>query len=107
MCLLCDTATVMRITPTLTHLSFACQSPQQDITEKKLKLFSSGKVSMDTNIEQTGFHQGNFRPTGSDIFKSSIHITEHLNSAAAKEKIFALEACRAQSPYAQRKVCCP
>ncbi|KAM8760486.1 arrestin domain-containing protein 3-like [Acanthopagrus schlegelii] len=33
-------------------------SRQQDITEKKLKLFSSGTVSMDANIERTGFHQG-------------------------------------------------
>ncbi|XP_073321606.1 arrestin domain-containing protein 3-like [Pagrus major] len=33
-------------------------SGQQDITEKKLKLFSSGTVSMDANIERTGFHQG-------------------------------------------------
>ncbi|KAM8760485.1 arrestin domain-containing protein 3-like [Acanthopagrus schlegelii] len=33
-------------------------SPQQDITEKKLRLFASGTVSMDANIERTGFHQG-------------------------------------------------
>ena len=41
---------------------------------------------MDANIERTGFHQGNFRLTGSDITESSIHITEHLNSAASEKK---------------------
>uniref|UniRef100_A0A8C6SN46 Arrestin C-terminal-like domain-containing protein n=1 Tax=Neogobius melanostomus TaxID=47308 RepID=A0A8C6SN46_9GOBI len=32
--------------------------PQHGATEKKLKLFNSGYVAMDVNIDKTGFHQG-------------------------------------------------
>ncbi|XP_037634682.1 arrestin domain-containing protein 3-like [Sebastes umbrosus] len=33
-------------------------TPQHSITNKKMKLFTSGTVGMDVNIAQTGFHQG-------------------------------------------------
>uniref|UniRef100_A0A4W6GB20 Arrestin C-terminal-like domain-containing protein n=1 Tax=Lates calcarifer TaxID=8187 RepID=A0A4W6GB20_LATCA len=34
------------------------QTPQHSFTDKKMKLFTSGTVGMDVNIERTGFHQG-------------------------------------------------
>uniref|UniRef100_A0A4W6G826 Arrestin C-terminal-like domain-containing protein n=1 Tax=Lates calcarifer TaxID=8187 RepID=A0A4W6G826_LATCA len=33
-------------------------TPQHSFTDKKMKLFTSGTVGMDVNIERTGFHQG-------------------------------------------------
>uniref|UniRef100_A0A3B4ZY87 Arrestin C-terminal-like domain-containing protein n=1 Tax=Stegastes partitus TaxID=144197 RepID=A0A3B4ZY87_9TELE len=33
---------------------------QQGNIDKKMKLFNSGTVGMDVNIEKTGFHQGNY-----------------------------------------------
>ncbi|XP_071338821.1 arrestin domain-containing protein 3-like [Trachinotus anak] len=33
-------------------------APQQNIIDKKMKLFTSGTVGMDVNISRTGFHQG-------------------------------------------------
>uniref|UniRef100_A0A671TEX9 Arrestin C-terminal-like domain-containing protein n=1 Tax=Sparus aurata TaxID=8175 RepID=A0A671TEX9_SPAAU len=54
---LCDQLTLI-VNTVNTNVSCSWQIQQQDITEKKLKLFSSGTVSMDANIERTGFHQG-------------------------------------------------
>lgn len=34
------------------------KTPQQILVDKKMKLFTSGEITMDVNIPQTGFHQG-------------------------------------------------
>ncbi|XP_077378176.1 arrestin domain-containing protein 3-like [Festucalex cinctus] len=40
------------------HSDPMLMSPQQGITDKKLKFFSSGTVRMEANIEKTGYFQG-------------------------------------------------
>uniref|UniRef100_UPI001ED84691 arrestin domain-containing protein 3-like n=1 Tax=Scatophagus argus TaxID=75038 RepID=UPI001ED84691 len=51
-------------------------TPQHSITEKKMKLFTSGTVGMDARIEQTGFRQGEgIKVVASIHNKSSRNIT--------------------------------
>ncbi|XP_070819949.1 arrestin domain-containing protein 3-like [Chaetodon trifascialis] len=40
------------------HSDLMLKAPQYGNTEKKMKLFSSGAVALDVNIERTGYHQG-------------------------------------------------
>ncbi|XP_041855484.1 arrestin domain-containing protein 3-like [Melanotaenia boesemani] len=38
--------------------TFQIPTPQQILVDKKMKLFTLGEITMDVNIPQTGFHQG-------------------------------------------------
>ncbi|XP_076585959.1 arrestin domain-containing protein 3-like [Chaetodon auriga] len=59
------------------------KAPQYGNTEKKMKLFSSGAVAMDVNIERTGYHQGegikvvaNIQNSSSRDIKPKYHLYE-------------------------------
>lgn len=39
------------------------QTPQHETKMKKMNIFSSGSVSMDVNLEKTGFIQGEISPS--------------------------------------------
>lgn len=54
---------------TLINLAFF-QTPQHEYKDKKMKVFSSGSVSMDVNIEKTGFVQGESSPGDVDMMLS-------------------------------------
>lgn len=56
--------TAICYTPELTlhvhKLWFSSQTPQQNMTDKKMNLFTSGSVAMDVSIPKTAFLQGNY-----------------------------------------------